>query len=189
MSTLLLGLDPGFADFGFALLDVSGSETKFLRMGVLRTKPDPRREVYACDDNVRRARSIHRGLVEIFDAGELVAICAESQSWPRNAGAATKVAMAWGVIASRAEARSIPIIQVSPQAVRRALGLGHGAGKRDIQEAVREHLDGDCRALFEGQLARIPKGAHEHPVDALAAAIACLDSEPVRELLAGRRAA
>ena len=169
----VLGLDPGFASLGYALVALHPVRETILSMGVIRTsKSTAKQGVLAADDNLRRARELWSLINQQLTAVEV--ICAESMSFPRNSQAAAKVAMSWGVIAALAEQRGLPIVQASPQAIKKSLCGVKSASKEEVQAALTARY---------GALPldpKVPKGEHEHAFDALAAVVCCLDSEVLR---------
>jgi Holliday junction resolvasome RuvABC endonuclease subunit len=180
----LLGLDPGFANLGFAVVEFGPSaggwgisRWRVVRFGVLRTEASSKkRKVLAVEDNVRRALEIARCLRSLATCcPRTVAICAESMSFPRSSSVAAKVAMSWGAIASLSEAANIPILQASPQQVKHAVCGVKSATKEEVQAAVLAMYP-EIEALRAG----IAKGLWEHPHDALAVAHLCLQSDVVR---------
>lgn len=79
------------------------------------------------------------------------------------------------MLADRAVLLGLPIVQATPQEVKRATTGARDASKDDVRAAL-ERRYGPLAAF----LGALPDGEHEHPVDALAATVACLDSEPLR---------
>lgn len=172
----VLGVDPGFASFGYALLDVGPSEEIVLQMGVLRTEPSSKKlRVLATEDNLRRAKEVAHDLFFLVEENEVKIVCAESMSWPRNASAAAKVAMSWGCIASVIEKHGLSAAQASPQQVKKTLCGKKDASKEEVAQALRNRYRG-CERFAEGVIS----SQQEHCYDALAAVVACLDSELIR---------
>ena len=185
---LVLGIDPGFASVGWGLVELNDDTEKLLALGVITTtKSTKKQNVLATDDNVRRMREIHTELKAIADIvnglnKKIHVITIESQSWPRNASAAAKVAMAWGVIVSFACERNIALVQASPMQIKVALTGIKTASKEQVLDALRKHPGMES---VDRHLSKIrTKGKHEHPVDAVASVIACLTSDAI---LIGRR--
>jgi crossover junction endodeoxyribonuclease RuvC len=179
MPNVVLGLDPGFASLGWCACSVTAGSVRAVAAGVLRTKKSAAKHgVYASDDNLTRARFIYSAFDAIVVAFQPAALCAESMSFPRNASAAAKVAMSWGVIAAVAEAHALPVLQASPQAVKLALCGKKDASKEEVQAALRVRI-GDLDPL----LLNVPKGQHEHPYDAGAVVVACGASDVMRLLV------
>lgn len=173
---ILLGLDPGFASFGYAILRTDPLE--MVAMGVIRTKKSTdKKRVLAVEDNVARAREIHCGLAHLLNRPDLAAVCAESFSPPRSSSVASKVALAWGVLVSMLEHRGLPLLQTTPQRVKKAVCGVPTASKEDVEKAVRMAVP-----VPEELLAGIPGGLYEHVFDAAAVALACVESDMVRAL-------
>lgn len=177
---IVLGLDTGLATFGYALVELSRDGTITpLRMGVVRTEKDARKNtVLATEDNLRRARVVAGVLEELVSVHRVRMLTAESMSLPRNASASAKIGMAWGIVAALSERYDLPLAQVSPQVLKKAVCPAiKGASKDEIQDALcaRFHTT-NLRALVAG----LPKGMHEHPFDALGTIVACSDGEILR---------
>lgn len=168
----LLGLDTGFSSIGVARLGIVAQGFTFVDATVIRTKKsDKKRKVKAADDNMRRVQEITQQLDPWF-ADDIVAVCCEAQSWPRQASVASKVAQTWGVVGCLAALRGIPVVQSSPQEVKLALVGNKSASKDDIIKAIRKKFP------------TVPwpraTGLHEHMADAIASALACQDDMVVQ---------
>lgn len=175
----VLGLDPGFASLGWAVLDLGAP--RILGLGVLRTqKESAKARLLAIEDNGRRCRELYRGLVEIIDAYRPGVIAAEAMSFPRSASVAAKVAMVWGLLFAVTEARGLPLQQATPQQVKRWATGSRSCSKDDVAFEVRRRCtNGNAsEALLDG----VPSGLHEHAWDAAAVALACADSDVVRAM-------
>jgi len=123
--------------------------------------------VLATEDNLRRLHEIGAALAPWLDSPDVVAVCCEAQSWPRNASAAVKVALTWGLLTEMARSRGLAIIQASPQAVKMAVAGRRDASKEDVQAAL--------LLRFPGVEERWPpqRKLIEHAADALACCVAC----------------
>lgn len=177
MPVLVLGIDPGFANVGWALVELDGAAAKetVVGMGLIETeKSSAKQNVLASNDNFRRAREISRALRQVTSVRPHV-LCAESMSFPRNASSAAKTAMTWGVVADFCEVEEIPLLMASPKELKRAVCADASASKEKIQEALRERFGARPVELLKA--AGVPPSSQEHPYDALAAVVACLHSE------------
>jgi len=174
----VLGMDPGFASLGWAVLSLDGDAVQLVAMGIIRTKKDTRKQsVLASDDNLVRAREISRALQALCDKHRIAVICSESMSYPRNAAAAAKVAITWGVLAAISEMRKLPVVQASPQQVKKRTAGSVTASKLEISAHVKKVFG---KSEVESFLSGAPATQHEHALDAAAVVLACLDSEVLR---------
>lgn len=170
---VILGLDPGFANLGWALLDTSGAHQVCLGAGVIRTKPD--RTAKRCDDNIGRCTIIFDALSRLHKRHCFVFIAAEAQSWTRHANADRAVAMAWGVIAAAAEQYNCPVIQLRPQDVKKKLTGSASTSKAVLQNHLQLTVR-EARAHFSS----LAKSHQNHASDALAVAVASLGHDLVK---------
>lgn len=176
---LILGLDPGFANIGFAMTSTSGSEVKAI--GLISTeKSNKKQKVRASDDNALRTREIVRALNMLKVYGNIVAICAESMSFPRSSSVSAKMALSWGAIIAFAVLNSeIPIVQSTPQEIKRAVCGKKSASKEEVQAAlVARYRDQYLVEKLDG----IAHSMHEHPFDALGSIVAGFESDTLQLL-------
>jgi crossover junction endodeoxyribonuclease RuvC len=192
---IVLGVDPGFASFGYGAiaLDGDGAPSHVEAFGVIETVKEPnKKHVLATEENLRRAREISKGFLEVLDelasgGAHVLAIGAEAMSYVRSATAMAKVGISWGVLATCAASRGIPIVQGSPQAVKKALTGASNASKEEIQAVVKRLVPRAYGELSTAELfAAMGNTRLEHPADALACALYAIPSDIV---LAARRAA
>ncbi len=176
-SAFLLGLDPGFANMGWAVIEIASWGEKLIETGVLRTeKSDKKRQVLASDDNLRRGREVAETLMGVLKRHHISAICAESMSFPRNAGAAAKMAMCWGVVATLSAQSNLPVVQASPQEIKKCLCGKKDASKEEVEEAVKRRY-----GQTDAMLADVAASYREHAYDAMAAVVTALErSEVIR---------
>lgn len=176
-----LGLDPGLAHVGWAVVDLD--PLRPIGLGVIRTAKDSRK-VLATVDLHRRGQQIARALTEILAAYPVGVCCAESISWVRSASTMAGVGRAWGVIDAVLEARGIGLVQASPQEIKQAVCGRKSASKAEILDALDERFAGAIRRELRAIRATT---LHEHPVDAIGAVVACLDRDEVRIARASSR--
>jgi Holliday junction resolvasome RuvABC endonuclease subunit len=180
--SLILGVDPGFARTGYAVVALESAEKEqVLEMGVIRTDKATGL-VRSADDNVRRARELATRFFELTGKyvwnGEVTpirAICAESMSYPRNSSAAAKMAMCWGVLSAVSYKNDIPIVCADPQGLKRKLVGKRNASKDEVEDAVKRRYGN-----LDSVVAAVIPSWRNHAYDALAAVMACLDSEVIR---------
>ena len=164
----ILGIDPGFAALGVARLELCDHDREHCSLlDVFTTKPaNKKRNTLAADDNMVRAFLIAEYLEGMITT-DTVAIAAEAMSYPRNASAAAKMAICWGIIASVAHRHKLPLIQSSPQEIKKSICDNKSASKEDVQHALELRYDDLPDWPFT-------MGLREHSADALAAAVVAL---------------
>lgn len=163
----LIGLDNGFASIGYAVMVVDGTRARIAQLGVFYTqKSNKKQNVLTTEDNLRRAIEIAKFFRELLAAApSTVAFCAEGMSFPRSSSVAAKMAFAWGVLASLSEATRVPVLQGSPQFLKKTVCGKKNASKEEIRDAVVK-LYPEIKAMR----ARLNVGEWEHAHDAVAAA-------------------
>ena len=177
----ILGLDPGFANTGWARVELHpNGEVHIVAVGDIETeKASKKQQVLSSNDNFRRARELSREIRKFF-ATDISCVCSESMSFPRNASTAAKMAMCWGVVADICEQLRVPMLMATPKEIKRAVGA-EDSSKESVQVALRSRFGTNLDQAIEAS--GLPTSKHEHPVDALAAVVACLDSETLRLML------
>jgi Holliday junction resolvasome RuvABC endonuclease subunit len=173
----VLGVDPGFASFGWCVMLLLPQGEQVLETEVIRTeKSSKKQNVRAADDDFRRSQEIALVLQNVVKRWRPQAVAAEAFSSPRNASAAAKVARAWGVLAGLCVASKLPLVQASPQDIKKVLCQNKTATKEQVQEVLKvRYPDG-----FLSFTQRVPKGKWEHGFDAAGAVVACLETDVFR---------
>lgn len=116
---LVLGVDMALANMGLVLMHWDGTTRpdalELLDMAVIRTEPLKGVQVRKSADEVRRARELHRALHTWALRAQVAAV--EVPSGSQSAQAARALGIAVGVLA----ACPIPMLEVSPMEVKRAV--------------------------------------------------------------------
>lgn len=188
---IVLGLDVSMTATGWVVvkLDNGTDAPTLLAAGCIPTeKLEGGEDVSNTVDSMRRAAKIHDALQHaVFSKqhyqGKIDLVVVEAMSWPRNAGAAIKMAMAWGAIAPLVS--SYPIIEVLPQALKLAVAGSKSATKAEVEAGVKKWLPAEGITLLEASVSK--RAQREHPWDALGAILASLRTEKYRLLRAGMR--
>lgn len=186
----ILGIDPGFGFFGFAVLDTDSRE-EIVEFGTFKTeKSDKKSGVYAADDNVARTRDIYRKLDDLFSVHRPAVMCTEAQSWPRSASSSLKVALFWGALVSICEVYRVPIVQVQPKDMKLAVAGSKSATKDSVKSVVVDRWPETARIMErrlesypKGHIENIPPGEQVHAYDAAGVIIAAFDSELVQAIM------
>lgn len=187
----LLGIDGGFANVGYALVEYEGKpqELNVVKMGLLETKKSAKK-VPESADNVRRARLLFRKLRDeainaLLDHSKNKypypqAICVEAMSYPRSAATSSKLGIFWGVVAATSELMGMPVVQATPQEIKEACTGSKTASKGELRARLSMHYPSSMKAFEE---AEVCASKAEHCWDALGAVVACLETDVVRALV------
>lgn len=176
----VIGFDPGFASLGWAECVISREGVpEFTRGGVLKTKPTAKkRRVRAVDDNLRRTRLLARQIDELIRNATFV--CIEALIFGGKGKAAKpstmgKQGLVVGAIVTACELRSKPLLQATPQEIKKTLTGAQNASKEELADALRRRFN-----LVDVVLNRLNKTDRDHCSDAIGAIVACLDTEEAR---------
>ncbi|MBA4495757.1 crossover junction endodeoxyribonuclease RuvC [Paenactinomyces guangxiensis] len=147
----VIGIDPGIAIVGFAVLDQRGNQLKPVEYGSIQTEADLA--------TATRLKQIYDACTRLFAEHRPAVVAIEKLFFNRNVTTAFTVGQARGVIMLAAEEARVPITEYTPLQVKMAV-VGYGqAEKRQVQEMVKMLL----------RLPQIPKP--DDVADALAIAI------------------
>ena len=126
----ILGIDPGTATTGFAVIEKIGCEVTALDFGVITTKPKipPEERLLEISENISELIKSHKP--------DLAAV--ESLFFFKNQTTAFTVAQARGVVLLSIAKAHIPLQEITPLQVKMAV-TGYGqADKKQIQFMVKE---------------------------------------------------
>ncbi len=125
---VVLGVDPGTAAVGLAVVERGTSRPRVLWAGTLRTPAGLASE--------RRLRRLHEGVVTAIREHAPGAMALERLLWGRNSQSAMAVAQASGVIMLAAAEAGIPVEEYAPLEVKMAVtGVGN-ASKEDVRRSL-----------------------------------------------------
>ncbi|MBN1876291.1 MAG: crossover junction endodeoxyribonuclease RuvC [Anaerolineae bacterium] len=159
----VLGIDPGTAITGYAVVEEAGGELCLVTIGVVRTP--------AKTSLPSRLQQIYTGLQNVIATYCPDASAVEQLFFSRNARTAMAVGHARGVTLLALADADLPIAEYTPMQVKEAV-TGYGnAGKQQVQEMVRMLLG----------LAEVPRP--DDAADAAAVAICCLHRARLDDLL------
>ena len=162
---LVVGVDPGFASMGYALLELQSGYPVFVGAGVIRTRKSTRK-VLSCDDNFERTAELYRELKRRSGGALLFAV--EAESWTRMPSDKL-IGLARGALYGLATEMDVPLEQYSPQDVKDCIEGKRSASKQDIERTM---LDGHVE--LGAYLDALPKGQRQHASDAAACAYTAL---------------
>lgn len=128
----ILGIDPGFAIVGFAIMDKEGHHKHLVQVGVIRTHKNlPFSE---------RIKEIYVDLIAILTEYKPDICAIEQIFFSKNVSTGIQVAQARGVILLALEEAKVPIREYSPSAMKLALTGDGKANKASIQKMVKLEL-------------------------------------------------
>ncbi len=124
----ILGIDPGVAITGYAVIEEVGGEFKCLVSGCIRTAADLLPE--------RRLQAIHNQIVDLIRDHNPQALAVEKIFFSKNVRTAFQVGEARGVIMLIAANSGMDLFQYTPLQVKQAVA-GYGkAEKQQVQKMV-----------------------------------------------------
>ena len=148
---IILGLDPGLAIIGYAILYAPGNSFRVLSYGIIETYKEQRL--------TERLQLIYEGMTQLIEKYSPDEMAIEELFFNKNAKTAITVGQARGVEILAAVHHQIPVYEYTPLQAKQAV-VGYGrAEKIQIQESVKLLLN----------LKEIPKP--DDAADALAIAL------------------
>lgn len=178
----ILGVDPGFANFGWCIANLDGNGITPVKCGVFRTeKSNKKLKVLSPDDEFRRIGELTEMVDGAIIQNDVRMVCAEGMSSPRNAATVRMLGYAWGIIGSACQRFVIPLAQVNPKQLKKKL-----CGRISVTDAELHAEVFRRYPIFRGMVETFVTAAtkREHAIDALGAIDACRDGQVFRTLVA-----
>ncbi len=148
---VIMGVDPGTATIGAAVIEQLNGSIHPLAIGVVTTSPD--------QESPQRLQNVYKNIGALMDKYEPDVLVTERLFFSKNITTAMSVSRSIGVILLAAADREIPWVEYTPMQVKQAV-VGYGsADKKQVQYMVTRLLN----------LAEVPK-----PDDAADAAAVAL---------------
>lgn len=157
----VLGVDPGLASTGYAVIEGPAGRPRVVALGTVRTSPRT--------EHAERLHAIHRQMAEIADANAVGAAAVEAWFVHPMSRAAMAMAEARGAILAALAGVGVPVVEYAPNSIKQSV-TGHGAADKQQVRAMVERLTG-------------AQPGSSHAADALAAAICHLSSAPLRQAI------
>ena len=149
--TRILGVDPGLASTGWGVVDLSNGKPKYIAHGCIETSAE--------ESGPERLSRIYRSFLKILNKYKPAEAAMEDLYFGKNISSAMDVAEARGVLLMSLGSKGIPVRELAPNTIKKAVTGVTKADKKQVQEMVRVILG----------LKEIPKP--DHAADALGAAI------------------
>jgi len=152
----IIGVDPGLASTGWGVVEFSENRLFYVAHGCIETSAE--------DTKGRRLYIIHSSFLNVLKTYKPREAAIENLYFGKNISSAMSVAEARGVLLLALTSAGLPVMELTPNAIKKAVAGVTKADKSQIQEMVR---------LILG-LKEIPKP--DHAADALGAAISAAHS-------------
>ena len=147
----IIGVDPGLASTGWGLIEFSRGKCRYIAHGCIETQAEEKRP--------ERLVRIYKSFLKILKTHTPTEAAIEHLFFGKNISSAMLVAEARGVLLLALGSQGLPVLELTPNAIKQAVVGVTKADKNQIQEMVRFLLG----------LQEIP--SPDHAADALAAAI------------------
>jgi len=158
VQTIVIGVDPGLASTGYAVVGGPPSRPRPLAVGTVKTSP---RTAHAS-----RLRAIHDAIAELVAAHEVEAAAIESWFIHPMSRSAMAMAEARGAIIVALAVAGVEVVEYSPNTIKQSV-TGSGSADKAQVRAMVTRLTG-------------AQPETDHAADALAAAICHMSSAPLR---------
>lgn len=130
----ILGLDPSLSSTGWGVIEVEGNRLQYVADGFIPTQPKMPIE--------ERLDFIFRTLCEVIETYKPVEAAIEKTFLNQNPESSLKLSMARGVVILAAGYNHIPLYELEPNKVKKALvGVGH-ADKHQVEAMIKILLPG-----------------------------------------------
>lgn len=167
---IVMGMDPGLATFGIAVLQRAHRRTECLHAEVFTSPCDSNRP--RSIDRTIRAQRLAKWLAERVDVYRPQKFAAEAMSFPRGAAAIASICLAWGVIAGESERRDLLLLEIRPDVWRDHLGAT--GSTTDEREAAAHRICESRVSRLRSRTLRYKSNA-VHALDAAGVALWTLD--------------
>lgn len=124
----VMGIDPGLASTGYAMLEQKDECCRLLEYGCIHT---PARQ-----DLAQRLMEIFRGICLLIDRFTPAVMAVEQLFFCKNVRTAMQVGEARGVVLTAAATRSVSVVEYTPLQVKQAVAGFGRAEKKQVQQMV-----------------------------------------------------
>jgi len=180
----VLSADPGFASFGYAIVGTAFGADTVREMGVFSTEPTKHKGLLKSEDSFARLRELGGKIGNLATTYKVDALCFESLSIPQITSKqnAIKIGYPYGILGMLAVVMSIPVIQVTPQAVKKALCGRNNASKEEVQTELELRFRSDVHYGVRQFQESCPQSKRNHAWDALGVYVAAGQTDVMKAL-------
>jgi crossover junction endodeoxyribonuclease RuvC len=125
---IIMGLDPGFARVGWAIITPIGSTIKPIAFGCIETTKDLNLE--------HRLKKIYDAILKLMKTHKPDAVAIEDLFFSNNAKTVMGVGQSRGVLLLAAATCHVPVISYSPSAMKRAITGDGKADKKQVEHMI-----------------------------------------------------
>jgi crossover junction endodeoxyribonuclease RuvC len=125
---IIMGLDPGFARVGWAIIQPIGSTIKPLDFGCIETHKDTLPEV--------RLKEVYDATLKLIKTHKPDCVAIEDLFFSNNAKTAIGVGQSRGVLMLAAATAKIPVVSYTPSAMKRAITGDGKADKKQVERMI-----------------------------------------------------
>lgn len=142
--SVILGIDPGYADMGYGVIAVAGLIRSYRDCGSLQTRSKTPME--------ERLKTLHDGLSALCTTYKPALLAIEKLFFFKNVTTAIEVAQARGVALLVAAEHRIPVMEFTPLEVKQSLTSYGKADKRQVAHMVKALLGPNVKATNDNAL-------------------------------------
>lgn len=182
---IALGIDPGLASIGVAILERSGGVDKVLHLKMIQTERATKkklRDLRVADDDQRRVKEVWDtvdNLISVYDPS-CIGIESFTPNRGQKGGSSWKVVLVMQAMVALGWSYGYRPMLFRPEDLKRKF-LGKQSGtKEDVENALREIVSD-----LDVHLNEHAKGKHEHLTDAIGHAVLALNEMEEMRRMAG----
>lgn len=135
---VILGLDPGTATTGYAVLKIGENGRRVLDYGLIQTEKN--------GELSERLVSIYKQLTKIINQNKPDIVAIEKLFFASNAKTAMSVGQAHGVMLFSAAKMGVKVVEYAPATIKKIISGDGRADKKQIQKSLRKALGASIRS-------------------------------------------
>ncbi len=130
---IVIGIDPGLATIGFGVIRAENGIINPVSYGCIRTSSDMQ--------TPERLLEIYNEIRSLFEKYPPAVIAVEKLFFNRNVTNAMSVSEARGIIFLAAAQKNIPVVEYTPNQIKKAITGSGSADKKQMQDMIRRLLN------------------------------------------------
>lgn len=184
MKIRIVGIDISLRNLGASLCeyDIETNKLTVLGTNTMSPKQEKSKQVRQNSKDIRFAFQHAQALRKVAAKADL--ICIEVPTGSQTARAAASYGVCIGVIGSLKEYSDVPIIEVTPDAVKKLVTGTSAATKQQVIDWVLKKNPETKFSMYQGEI-NVTKA--EHQADSIAAIYAAMDSETFKTMVILKR--